>query len=197
MNLFSEDRHAPARAEARLCGPRTGRAGKVERTGVDRTSRREGRATSRVTCATLGPVPHLGNFHPQYPKRRWAASTPPDSLCSRHPTSPSARLVSGHPSRRHQRRPVPSALLRGVAPYRRPAPSRVWSQSRRTCRMPEYGNTGTHTVSDSFLRGEEGVWQGGLRRRARKNPLCSRSVRSGGRFSRCPQRSALRSLSSG
>ena len=123
--------------------------------------------------------------------------TPPDCLCSRHPTSPSARPVSGHPSRRHQRRPVPSALLRGVAPYRRPAPSRVWSQSRRTCRMPEYGNTGTHTVSDSFLRGEEGVWQGGLRRRARKNPLCSRSVRSGGRFSRCPQRSALRSLSSG
>ena len=74
MNLFSEDRHAPARAEARLCGPRTGRAGKVERTGVDQTSRRERRATSRGTCATLGPVPHLGNFHPQYPKRRWAAS---------------------------------------------------------------------------------------------------------------------------
>lgn len=43
--------------------------------------------------------------------------TPPDCLCSRHPTSPSARPVSGHPSRRHQRRPVPSALLRGGWPF--------------------------------------------------------------------------------
>jgi hypothetical protein len=35
--------------------------------------------------------------------------TPPDSLCSRHATSPSARPISGHPSRRHQRLANPRA----------------------------------------------------------------------------------------
>ncbi len=37
-------------------------------------------------------------------------------LCSRHPTSPAARVISGHPSRRHQRRPVPRALLARSGP---------------------------------------------------------------------------------
>jgi hypothetical protein len=74
MNLFSEDRRAPDRARARLCGPRIGRAGKVERKGPDRMHRCEGRATCRQTCAASGPTPHLGNDHPARPGMQKAAS---------------------------------------------------------------------------------------------------------------------------
>jgi hypothetical protein len=107
--------------------------------------------------------------------------TPPDSLCSRHPTSPSARPLSGHPSRRHQRWPVPSALLRGVAPYRRPAP---WCLEPVAADVPDarirqHRNTYRQRF---FLTGRGGGLQGGLRRHARQNSLCSRSVRTTWRF---------------
>jgi hypothetical protein len=182
MNLFSEDRHASARARARPCGPRTGRAGKVGRKGIDRMCRRERHATCRGTRAALGPVPHIRNDHPARPETQMRQrETPPDSFAHgirraprpvQFPVIRPEGISAGQSER---------ASTRGVAPYRRPAPLRPEPVAADVpdARIRQHRNTYRQRF---FLTGRDGGLQGGLRRHARQNSLCSRSVRAAGRF---------------
>jgi hypothetical protein len=167
MNLFSQGRSAPARPPNGVCGRRRiGRAGKVEGTGLD-IRRCEGAGTCRDARATAArPLPHLDGDHLNRTRsERGSALTPPDCLCSRHSTGvlpvrfPVIRpggISLGQPER----------ALRGGWPLTTGRLLCVGSTTQRACRMPEYGNTGTHNRQRFFLTGRNG----GLARRLSRLP---------------------------
>jgi hypothetical protein len=122
---------------------------------------------------------------------------PPDSLCSRHPTSPSARPLSGHPSRRHQRLASPERASARGGPL--PPARSVWCLEPVAADVPDarirqHRNTYRQRF---FLTGRGGGLQGGSSPCARQNSSCSRSVRPDCTPPKYAQPSAPKSLSSG